>query len=270
HGVNGILADEMGLGKTVQIIALICDLITKIKGPFLIVVPLSTVPNWRSEFQRFAPQIPVVIFHGDKQERYELMRKILKIYKVGEEALRPVVVTTLHMIFFEIKMFTKITWKYLILDEGHCLKNINTQTSRTMRELKCLNKLILTGTPLQNNLKELWALLNFIMPNIFKNMDTFSSIFLLEDFDDNSKIVKEEQKNNVISSLHKILQPFMLRRLKSDVLLDLVPKKEIVVYCPLTTLQRTLYMHTIKNNIAELKGIRDDKEELFCCTHKTK
>ncbi|GJQ72164.1 hypothetical protein Trydic_g3258 [Trypoxylus dichotomus] len=261
HGVNGILADEMGLGKTVQVIALICDLIKKIKGPFLIVVPLSTLPNWNTEFQRFAPEIPVVIYHGGKDERYDLMRDVLKIYKVGQECFRPVVVTTLQMIFMEIKMFTKITWKYLILDEGHCLKNIETRTSRTMRELNCLNKLVLTGTPLQNNLKELWALLNFIMPNIFKNMDTFSSLFLLEDFGDNSKIVKEEQTNNVISSLHKILQPFMLRRLKSDVLLDMVPKKEIIVYCPLTNLQRTLYMYTIKNNLAALKGIKEDEKE---------
>ncbi|KAI4468181.1 lymphoid-specific helicase [Holotrichia oblita] len=261
HGVNGILADEMGLGKTVQVIALICNLIREIRGPFLIVVPLSTLPNWMREFERFAPEIPVVKYHGDRQTRFELMRNILKTYRVGENDCRPVVITTLHMVFSETNFFKKITWKYLILDEGHCLKNIESRTSRTMRELKCLNKLILTGTPLQNNLRELWALLNFIMPNIFKNMNTFSSLFLIEDFDDNSKIVKEEKNNNVISSLHKIIQPFMLRRLKADVLKDLVPKKEVTVYCPLTNLQRTLYMYAIKKDVVALQRIKDENEE---------
>ncbi|KAK9719823.1 SNF2-related domain [Popillia japonica] len=261
HGVNGILADEMGLGKTIQVIALICNLITEIRGPFLIVVPLSTLPNWMREFERFAPQIPVVKYHGDKQTRFELMRNVLKCYRVDGKDCRAVVVTTLHMIFAELNFFKKITWKYLILDEGHCLKNIDSQTSRTMRQLNSLNKLILTGTPLQNNLRELWALLNFIMPNIFRNMNTFSSLFLIEDFYDSSKIIKEEKNNSVISSLHKILQPFMLRRLKVDVLNHLVPKKEITVYCPLTNLQRTLYTYTIKKDLLALKTIGCENEE---------
>lgn len=120
----------MGLGKTVQVIALICYLIEKIKGPFLIVVPLSTLPNWRNEFKRFAPKIPVVIYHGDREQRFKLMVDVAKVYKVGKDIFRPVVITTVHMVGKEMKMFKQITWKYLIMDEGHCLKNPDAAVSQ--------------------------------------------------------------------------------------------------------------------------------------------
>lgn len=128
--MNGILADEMGLGKTVQVIALICYLIDRVKGPFLIIVPLSTLPNWTSEFKRFAPQIPVVTFHGPKNDRASLMHDVLKIYQFGQNKCRPVVLTTVHMLALELQMFKKITWKYVIVDEGHSLKNHEARVSR--------------------------------------------------------------------------------------------------------------------------------------------
>lgn len=177
--------------------------------------------------------------------------------------VRPVVITTNGMFSMELGFFSKITWTYLIIDEGHCLKNHKTQISKNMRVLRSTNKLILTGTPLQNNLKELWSMLNFIMPKIFKNVNTFASLFSLMDFDDNRKIVEEESTTNVIGSLHKIIQPFMLRRLKSEVLDDLVPKKEVLVFCPLSQLQRSLYMYTIKGNLTGLIGKKENKEELW-------
>lgn len=120
----------MGLGKTIQVIALICHFIKKIKGPILISVPLSTLPNWNSEFERFAPDIPIVIFHGNEEQRCNLMRDVLKVYKVDDVMCRPVVITTIQMIAKEIAMFKKITWKILIVDEGHSLKNYNTQVSK--------------------------------------------------------------------------------------------------------------------------------------------
>ncbi|XP_018333272.1 lymphoid-specific helicase-like isoform X2 [Agrilus planipennis] len=276
NGVNGILADEMGLGKTVQVIALICYLIQReIKGPFLIVAPLSTIPNWISEFKRFAPKIPVVLLHGNVYERNDQIRNILqREYKLEGKPVQPVVVTTYSVPFLVGNFFRSLKWQYVIVDEGHRLKNANSKLSQELRCLTTVNKLLLTGTPLQNSLIELWALLNFLLPHIFTDMDTFASLLMLEDVD-NGKIVQEEEKNNVISTIHKVLAPFMLRRLKSDVMTDLVPKKEVLVYCPLTELQRDLYTYIIQKNIAKLRGqdneVVDDepKRKRACVLKKT-
>lgn len=122
--MNGILADEMGLGKTVQVIALICNMIEqKIPGPFLIVAPLSTLPNWYSEFKRFAPQIPVVIFHGPAAVRMEKHREILKKYAVDNYETAPVVLTSYQVPLSEAGFLKRFRWQYLIIDEGHRIKN---------------------------------------------------------------------------------------------------------------------------------------------------
>lgn len=115
-----------------------------------------------------------------------------------------------------------------------------------------MNRLLLTGTPLQNNLLELWSLLNFLLPQFFQDADTFSSLFVIEDFQETDKIIQQEQTTNIISTIHGVLSPFMLRRLKVDVLTDLVPKKEVMVYCPMTELQRNLYTYILQKNIGKL------------------
>lgn len=123
-----------------------------------------------------------------------------------------------------------------------------------LKSFKSDNRLLLTGTPLQNNLTELWSLLNFLLPQFFNDADTFSSLFVQEDFQKTDKIIEQEQNTNILSTIHGVLNPFMLRRLKNDVLKDIVPKKEVLVYCPLTPLQRDLYKLILTNNISELTG----------------
>lgn len=129
--MNGILADEMGLGKTVQIIALICYLIEKnINGPYLIITPLSTIPNWRDEFKRFAPKIPVVTFHGDKNVRKSLIEKIQKYYRFDNKNILPVVLTTYTGILLDEYVFSRTAWKYIIIDEGQRIKNYKSKLHR--------------------------------------------------------------------------------------------------------------------------------------------
>lgn len=125
NGLNGILADEMGLGKTVQIIALLCHLIEKHQsGPYLIIVPLSTMPNWISEFEKFAPSLPVVVFHGPKNERLSLFKKIKQSYHItGGYKTQPIVITTFEVPLLENSLFMSQKWRYIIIDEGHRIKN---------------------------------------------------------------------------------------------------------------------------------------------------
>lgn len=131
NGLNGILADEMGLGKTVQIIALFADLIQKnLEGPYLVIVPLSTLPNWKSEFERFAPQLPVVIFYGNVQERVGIKRQIMKKYRVGTLTTYPIVITTYQMPMSETNFFKQFNWRYVVVDEAQRIKNYECQLFR--------------------------------------------------------------------------------------------------------------------------------------------
>ncbi|KAJ8921989.1 hypothetical protein NQ315_008626 [Exocentrus adspersus] len=261
NGLNGILADEMGLGKTIQVIALICHLLERqTPGPYLIVAPLSTLPNWRAEFKRFAPKVPVVLYHGSQNEREALFKLIRKKYEIGGFSTRPVVLTSYQIPLIAHQFLHQFDWQYIIVDEGHRIKNHESKLSIILRSFNSSNRLLLTGTPLQNNITELWALLNFLLPHIFDNMDTFASLLMVEDFQNENKLLEQEEKNNLISTIHKVLAPFMLRRLKKDVLVDLVPKKEVNVFCPLTKLQRDLYSYVISKNLAKL--LRKDEDEV--------
>ncbi|KAJ8961430.1 hypothetical protein NQ318_014677, partial [Aromia moschata] len=262
NGLNGILADEMGLGKTIQVIALICHLLERnTSGPYVIVAPLSTLPNWEAEFRRFAPKVPVVVFHGHQLERISQYKQIKKKYTLGDMQTRPVVLTSYQMPLMEEHFLRQFEWQYIIIDEGHRIKNHESKLSKVLRSFNSANRLLLTGTPLQNNITELWALLNFLLPHIFNNMDTFAALLMVEDVQDENKLLEEEQKNNLISTIHKVLTPFMLRRLKKDVLNDMVPKKEVNIYCPLSPLQRDLYSYVINKNIAKLRGESEQSEK---------
>lgn len=261
-GMNGILADEMGLGKTIQLIAHICYLIERnVKGPFLIVAPLSTLSNWVLEFERFAPQVPIVLFHGSQLERMNLYSSLRKVHRVGEHATMPVVITSYEIPLKERNILQTLEWQYVIVDEGHRIKNCNTLLSRALRKLSSKNRLLLTGTPLQNNLTELWSLLNFLLPELFDDLSTFEAWFDLEEMDKAEgaeKIIQQEQEQKIISILHEILFPFLLRRLKSEILLDFPPKKEVMVYCPLTPLQIEMYEVIVDKKLANLLGDIED------------
>ncbi|XP_072534072.1 lymphoid-specific helicase isoform X2 [Salminus brasiliensis] len=254
NGINGILADEMGLGKTIQCIAHIAMMVEKkVMGPFLVVAPLSTLPNWISEFKRFTPEVSIMLYHGPQKERLDLVKNIRK--PQGPLHMCPVVVTSFEIAMIDRKFLQRYQWKYLIVDEGHRIKNLNCRLVRELKTLPTDNKLLLTGTPLQNNLAELWSLLNFLLPDVFDDLKSFESWFDIGTIgSDAENIVVNEREQNILNMLHQILTPFLLRRLKSDVTLEVPPKKEIVVYAPLTAKQEAFYRAIVDKTIAKLLG----------------
>ncbi|XP_031160547.1 lymphoid-specific helicase isoform X1 [Sander lucioperca] len=253
NGINGILADEMGLGKTIQCIAHIAMMIEKkVLGPFLVVAPLSTVPNWINEFKRFTPEVSVLLYHGTQPERAKLLKQMRR--PQGPLSMCPVVVTSFEIAMIDRKYLQRFQWKYLIVDEGHRIKNLNCRLVRELKLLPTDNKLLLTGTPLQNNLAELWSLLNFLLPEVFDDLKSFESWFDIDTINEAESVVATEREQNILSMLHQILTPFLLRRLKSDVTLDVPPKKEIVVFAPLTAKQEAFYTAVVNKTIAKMLG----------------
>ncbi|KAM8852391.1 lymphoid-specific helicase [Synchiropus picturatus] len=258
NGINGILADEMGLGKTIQCIAHIAMMIEKkVLGPFLVVAPLSTLPNWINEFRRFTPEVSVLLYHGPQADRTKLLRQLRG--PQGPLSMLPVVVTSFEIAMIDRKILQRYKWNYLIVDEGHRIKNLNCRLVRELKMMPTDNKLLLTGTPLQNNLAELWSLLNFLLPEVFDDLKSFESWFDIDTLGEAESVVAAEREQNILSMLHQILTPFLLRRLKSDVTLEVPPKKEIIVYAPLTAKQEALYTAVVNKTIAKLLG--KEKEE---------
>jgi SWI/SNF-related matrix-associated actin-dependent regulator of chromatin subfamily A member 5 len=182
NGINGILADEMGLGKTLQSIAIIAYSreFKNMPGPHLIMVPKSTLSNWMNEFTRFTPTIRVMRFHGTKEHREELIHSTLLPGKQHSERDWDVCLTTYEICNLEKGALQKIAWRYLIIDEAHRLKNEDSQFAKTVRAMDTQHRLLLTGTPLQNNLHELWALLNFLLPEVFASSEQFDEWFNLD------------------------------------------------------------------------------------------
>ncbi|TKX20507.1 SNF2 family N-terminal domain-containing protein 4 [Elsinoe australis] len=242
NGLNGILADEMGLGKTIQTISFIAFLREKgVNGPFLIAAPLSTTTNWVAEFKKWTPDIPVVLYHGSKAEREEIRRKKLK--SPGSKDF-PVICTSYEITMNDRKFLGHYGWKFIIIDEGHRIKNLDCKLIRELQSYQSANRLLITGTPLQNNLTELWSLLHFLMPSIFNSIESFESWFdfsALKERQGYQQILSEERKKSLVSSLHAILKPFLLRRVKADVETSLPKKREYILYAPLTSSQRELY-----------------------------
>uniref|UniRef100_A0A1A8FT28 Proliferation-associated SNF2-like protein n=1 Tax=Nothobranchius korthausae TaxID=1143690 RepID=A0A1A8FT28_9TELE len=253
NGINGILADEMGLGKTIQCIAHITMMLErKVMGPFLVVAPLSTLPNWISEFKRFTPEVSVLLYHGTQPERAKVLKQIRR--PQGPLGMCPVVVTSFEIAMIDRKFLQRVQWKYLIVDEGHRIKNLNCRLVRELKTLPTDNKLLLTGTPLQNNLAELWSLLNFLLPEVFDDLKSFESWFDIDSLAGTENVVVAEREQNILSMLHQILTPFLLRRLKADVTLEVPPKKEIIVYAPLTPKQEVFYSAIVNKTIAKMLG----------------
>ncbi|TYJ55066.1 hypothetical protein B9479_004290 [Cryptococcus floricola] len=272
NGLNGILADEMGLGKTLQTISFLAHLRAKgTWGPFLIVCPLSVLNNWIMEFEKFTPDIPVIMYHGTPDYRAELRATRLqpptatpmgstsaktkgrKNTKTGGNttASFPIVVTTYDICMKDKQFLSGIMWKFIVVDEGHRLKNLDCKLIRELKSYTSANRMILTGTPLHNNLAELWSLLNFILPDIFDDLDSFQQWFNFDEMNNNTTTDSLLDKTNVVSSLHAILKPFLLRRLKVDVEKDLPPKKEYLLYAPLTQMQKDVYQAIATGKIRE-------------------
>jgi len=254
NGVNGILADEMGLGKTLQSISVLVYMLEyqNINGPHLIVVPKSTLSNWMNELKRWSPTLRPLKFHGNKEERESIVKNALKPGQKDEERTWHVCVTTYEVCSLNRNDLNKFAWSYLIIDEAHRLKNEASAFSCTVRAFETRYRLLLTGTPLQNNLHELWALLNFLVPDVFANAEQFDDWFNL-DIDD------AEEKNKLISQLHKILRPFMLRRLKADVEKSLPPKHETILFTGMSAMQKRLYKDILMRDIDLISSGNDGR-----------
>jgi ATP-dependent helicase STH1/SNF2 len=256
NNLNGILADEMGLGKTIQTISLITYLIEKKKepGPYLVIVPLSTLTNWHSEFDKWAPSVQKIVYKGPPNQRRQHQQQI----RWGQFQ---VLLTTYEFIIKDRPILSKIKWLHMIVDEGHRMKNAGSKLSSTITQYYTTRyRLILTGTPLQNNLPELWALLNFVLPNIFKSVKSFDEWFntpFANTGGQDKMDLTEEEQLLVIKRLHKVLRPFLLRRLKRDVEADLPDKQERVIKCGFSALQAKLYKQLVTHNrmiISDGKG----------------
>jgi SWI/SNF-related matrix-associated actin-dependent regulator of chromatin subfamily A member 5 len=212
-----------------------------VSGPHLVMVPKSTLSNWCNEFRNWCPSIRVLRFHGSKVERQELVDNYLKASSINTRNW-DVLITTYEVVNLEKSALSKIAWRYLIIDEAHRLKNEDSQFSQTVRILNTQHRLLLTGTPLQNNLHELWALLNFLLPDVFASSEQFDEWFNLD-------VEDTEMKQRMISQLHKLLRPFMLRRLKIDVEKSLPPKTETILFTGMSTMQKNLYKQILMRDL---------------------
>eukprot|EP00002_Diphylleia_rotans_P026171 TRINITY_DN5206_c0_g1_i2.p1 TRINITY_DN5206_c0_g1~~TRINITY_DN5206_c0_g1_i2.p1 ORF type:complete len:639 (+),score=142.50 TRINITY_DN5206_c0_g1_i2:43-1959(+) len=238
HGINGILADEMGLGKTLQTISLLGYLKESrgIGGPHMILAPKSTLSNWMNEVKRWCPMLRPIKFHGNQEERNEIKKSLERTSQYD------IIVLSYEIAIIEKTFLKKFGWRYLVIDEAHRIKNEKSILSEVVRSFHTQNRLLLTGTPLQNNIHELWALLNFLLPDVFNSSEDFEAWF---------QIGQEgvEVKEELVHQLHKVLRPFLLRRLKHDVEKSLPPKKETLLYIGLSKLQKDIYIGLLEKNV---------------------
>ncbi|KAJ8101937.1 SNF2 family N-terminal domain-containing protein [Lipomyces tetrasporus] len=264
NGISGILADEMGLGKTLQTISFLGYLryVRGVKGPHLIAVPKSTLDNWSREFARWTADVNILVLQGHKEQRSELINERLLTSDFD------VCITSYEMILREKSHLNKFAWEYIIVDEAHRIKNEDSMLSQIIRVFNSRNRLLITGTPLQNNLHELWALLNFLLPDVFSDSNVFDQWFESQNSD----------QDTVVQQLHKVLRPFLLRRVKSDVEKSLLPKKEINVYVGMSDMQVKWYQKILEKDIDAVNGAggkRESKTRLLnivmqlrkCCNH---
>lgn len=275
HGVNwlmhawsksncSILADEMGLGKTIQTISFFQILFSnyQLYGPFLVVVPLSTIVAWQREFKNWAPEMNVVTYLGDITSR-NLIREY-EWQHGGNKRLKFNVILTTYEILLKDKSFLgSISWAVLSVDEAHRLKNDDSLLYKSLFEFNTNHRLLITGTPLQNSLKELWALLHFIMPNKFDDWPDFEEKY-------------SSQDKTGFAGLHKQLEPYLLRRVKKDVEKSLPSKTEQILRVEMTTLQKQYYKWILTKNYKALsKGLKGNASSFVniimelkkCCNH---
>ena len=254
----------MGLGKTIQTVAFVAELRAKHSGlPTLVCVPLSTLANWQREFDNWAPHLNAVSYYGSAAARQVCLRSeffygddgsgVGRGGRRGTQKLLKahVVITSYEIALAEQGVLKQVAWEALVVDEGHRLKSKESKLFAALQGFSTRFRLLLPGTPLQNNLEELWTLLHFLQPEEFDNLEAFQSNF--------ESLEAEEQ----IGRLHKMLAPHILRRLKSDVLRDLIPnKKELMVRVDLAVAQKSLYQLILTRNYEELRQKTKSKASL--------
>lgn len=288
NNISGILADEMGLGKTLQTISLLGYLrhCRGVKGPHIIITPKLTLDNWKREFTRWTPEVQVLVLQGTKEERQDLINGPIL------NCAFDVIITSYEIVIREKSTFKKFDWQYIVIDEAHRIKNEQSMLSQIIRLFHSKHRLLITGTPLQNNLHELWALLNFILPDVFGDSDAFDAWFTRGEQEltegeekptelengETAEDSKEGAQNSVVSQLHKVLQPFLLRRIKSDVEKSLLPKQEMNVYIAMSEMQRKWYQKLLEKDLDAVNGANGKKESKTrllnivmqlrkCCNH---
>ncbi|KZT30521.1 hypothetical protein NEOLEDRAFT_1082564 [Neolentinus lepideus HHB14362 ss-1] len=255
QGINGILADEMGLGKTVQSISLLAYLaeVHDIWGPFLVVAPASTLHNWQQEITRFVPPLKALPYWGNVKDRATL-RKFWSKKEINYDQDAPfhVLITSYQLVTQDQQYFQRVKWQYMVLDEAQNIKNSSSVRWKTLLGFNCRNRLLLTGTPIQNNMQELWALLHFIMPSLFDSHDEFNEWFS-KDIENAAENKGSKLNEHQLRRLHMILKPFMLRRVKRHVQNELSDKIEKDIYVDMSARQRALYRALLANvSVADL------------------
>ncbi|KAL4954934.1 helicase swr1 [Aspergillus filifer] len=245
--INGILADEMGLGKTIQTIALLAHLAVEheVWGPHLVVVPTSVILNWEMEFKKWCPGFKIMTYYGTQEERRQKRRGWM------DDNSWNVLITSYQLVLQDQQVLKRRAWHYMILDEAHNIKNFRSQRWQALLTFRTRARLLLTGTPLQNNLTELWSLLFFLMPTDgdeagiegFADLRNFSEWFRrpVEQILEHGRETMDDEAKQVVTKLHTVLRPYILRRLKADVEKQMPGKYEHVVYCRLSKRQRYLY-----------------------------
>lgn len=263
---SSILADEMGLGKTIQTVSFLYYLFHKYQlyGPFLVVVPLSTLDAWQREFSKWAPDMNVLTYIGDSTSR-TIIRSREWIHPGNKRTKFNALLTTYELLLKDKDDLSAISWAVLLVDEAHRLKNEDALLYKTLLAFDANHKVLVTGTPLQNSMKELWALLHFIMPLKFDSWDEFNEVHGSD---------RAEKKG--YAKLHKVLEPFILRRVKKDVEKDLPAKVEQILRVDMSRLQKQYYKFILTKNYEALtKGNKGSTVSFVnvvvelkkCCNH---
>ena len=244
-GLGGILADEMGLGKTIQTITF---LLSEKNTHSLIVTPTSLIYNWKQEFDKFAPSLRIGIIHGNKNERIKVLNNIYDY---------DIILTTYGTLKNDILEYENIKFDYLILDEGQNINNPESQNAKLIKNINSKSRFVLTGTPIENNLIELWALFDFIMPGYLYTKQEFSSKFI-------------KQEENYMEDLKILISPYILRRIKKDVIKEIPEKIETKFLVEMTESQKKIYKAFLKEIQNNIKNPKINKNNMTIFSYLTK
>ncbi|MEH2392395.1 MAG: DEAD/DEAH box helicase [Nostoc sp.] len=239
-GLGACLADDMGLGKTIQLIAFLLHLKEQdaLENPTLLVCPTSVLGNWEREVNKFAPSLKILQYHGDKRPKGKAFLEAVKNHDL--------IVTSYSLLYRDIKSLQSVSWQIIVLDEAQNVKNPEAKQSKAVRQLEATFRIALTGTPVENRLQELWSILDFLNPGYLGNRQFFQRRFAMP--------IEKYGDTASLNQLRSLVQPFILRRLKSDrdIIQDLPDKQEMTVFCGLTGEQAALYQQVVEQSLAEI------------------